>query len=116
MLSYEPPMKRNPSIERLFRWRFLSHEKVPASIIPPRSIIRLVKRESDWDTDLKVGDEFRIGCYSRQDGPNCVWLVDRKADYCGTWDQDSLLDYFEIVKLSGETDTYGLQRPVLEPL
>ena len=116
MLSYEPPMKRNPSIERLFRWRYFSHEKVPASIIPPRSVIRLVKRESDWDADLNIGDEFRIGYYSRQDGPNCVWLVDAAGNYDQTWDQDSLLDHFEIVTQSDETDIYGLHRPVLEPL
>ena len=109
-------MKRNPSIERLFRWRFLSHEKVPASIIPPCSVIRLVKREPDWDTDLKVGDEFRIGYYSPQDGPNCVWPVDREGNYFHTWDRISLLDTFEIVSLRDETDTYGPHRPVLEPL
>ena len=109
-------MKRNPSIERLFRWRFLSREKVPASIIPPRSVIRLVKRDPDWDTDLQIGDEFRVGYYSRQDGPNCVWLVDTAGKYGQTWDQISLLDTFEIVSLSDETDIYGLHRPVLEPL
>jgi hypothetical protein len=116
MLSYDPPMKRNPSIERLFRWRYFSHEKTPKSIIPPRSVIRLVRPNPDWDPGLKIGDEFRIGYYRRQDGPNCVWLVDRKADYFGTWDQESLPDYFEIVSLSDETDIYGLHRPLLEPL
>ncbi len=109
-------MKRNPSIERLFRWRFLFHEKVPTFIVPPRSIIRLVKRESDWDTDLEIGDEFRIGYYSRQDGPNCVWLVDREGTYFHTWDQETLLETFEIVSLSEETDIYGLHRPILESL
>jgi hypothetical protein len=109
-------MKRNPSIERLFRWRYFSHEKVPKHIIPPRSLIRLIQADPDWDTDLKIGDEFRIGYYSRQDGPNCVWLVDREGNYFHTWDQESLLDTFEIASLSDETDLYGLQRPLLEPL
>jgi hypothetical protein len=109
-------MKRNPSIERLFHWRFLSHEKVPKSIIPPRSVIRLVRANPDWDAGLEIGDEFRIGYYSRQDGPNCVWLVDAAGTYDQIWDQESLLDYFEIVKPSDETDIYGLQRPVLGPL
>ena len=116
MLSYEQQMKRNPSIERLFRWRFLSHEKVPKSIIPPRSVIRLIEREPDWGPGLEIGAEFRIGYYSRQDGPNCVWLVDASGKYGQTWDQISLLDTFEIVSLSDETDIYGLHRPVLEPL
>jgi hypothetical protein len=116
MLSYAQQMKRNPSIERLFRWRFFSHEKMPRFIIPPRSVIRLVRSNTDWDPGLEVGDEFRIGYYSRQDGPNCVWLVDHSGEYVGTWDQNSLLDYFEIFTSSYETDTYGLHRPVLEPL
>jgi hypothetical protein len=109
-------VKRNPSIERLFRWRYFSHEKAPKSIIPPRSVIRLIRTAPDFYPGLTIDDEFRIGYYRRQDGPNCVWLVDREADYCGTWDQESLPDYFEIVSLSDETDTYGLNRPVLEPL
>ena len=109
-------MKRNPSIERLFRWRFLSHEKTPKSIIPPGSVVRLIRVDEGWGSNLTVGDEFRIGYYSRQDGPNCVWLVDRNAKYCQTWDQESLLDYFEIIGMSSETDIYGLQRPVLKAL
>ena len=113
---YEQPMKRNVSIERLFRWRFLSHEKMPESVVPPRSVIRLIRDNRDWDPGLNIGDEFRIGYYGRQDGPNCVWLVDRFGEYVGTWDQSSLLEYFEVVTPSDETDIYGLHRPVLEPL
>jgi hypothetical protein len=116
MLSYEQQMKRNPSIERLFRWRYFSHEKAPKHIIPPRSVIRLVRADPDWYPGLNVGEEFRIGYYRRQDGPNCIWLVDAAAEYIGTWDQKSLPDHFEVVSLSDETDTYGLHRPVLEPL
>ena len=109
-------MKRNPSIERLFRWRFWSHEKVPSYIIPPRSVVRLIKKGADFHWDLKIGDEFRIGYYGRHDGPNCVWLVDPDGAYNQTWDQKSLLDYFEIISLSDETDTYGTHRPILGPL
>ena len=110
-------MKRNLSIERALRWHFWKrHEKTPKFIIPPRSVIRLIRTDPDWDTDLQIGDRLRIGYYSRQDGPNCVWLVDSAGNYNQTWDQKSLLDYFEIVSLSDETDLYGLHRPVLEPL
>ncbi len=107
-------MKRNPSIERALRWHFWKPRgKTPKFIIPPRSVIRLTQDAGDW---RKRGDEFRIGYYSRQDGPNIVWLVDKSAEYIGTWDQKSLLEYFEVVSLSDETDTYGMHRPVLEPL
>ena len=110
-------MRRKPSIERSLRWHFWKpREKTPKFIIPPRSVVRLIHADSDWDTNLKVGDEFRIGYYSRQDGPNCVWLVDKSAEYIGTWDQKSLLESFEVVSLSDETDIYGLHRPVLQPL
>ena len=110
-------MKRNTSIERALCWRFWKRrEKTPKSIIPPRSVVRLVGRDSDMDGDFKVGDEFRIGYYSRQDGPNCIWLVNASGEYIGTWDQKSLPDYFEVVSLSDETDTYGMHRPMLGPL
>jgi hypothetical protein len=110
-------VKRNPSIERALRWHFWKpYQRTPRFIISPRSVIRLVRADPDWDTDLKIGDEFRIGYYSRQDGPNCVWLVDANGNYNQTWDQNSLLETFEIVSLSDETDIYGLHRPVLEPL
>ena len=109
-------MKRNPSIERLFRWRFYSHEKTPKFVIPPRSVIRLVRQDNNWDTDLKVGDEFRIGYYGRNDGPNCVWLVNQEGKYFHTWDQRDLLETFEIVTLSDETDAYGMHRDVLGSL
>ena len=62
---------------------------------------------------LSIGDTFRIGYYSKQDGPHCVWLVDAAGNYDQTWDQKSLLDYFEILELSDETDTYGTHRQAL---
>jgi len=112
-------MKPNFSIERTlalkeFRWG--RDYKNLKDIIPPRSVIRLIKREFDWDTDLQVGDTFRIGYYSRQDGPNCVWLVDSAGKYSQTWDQTSLLDNFEVVERSDETDIFGHTRPQIEAI
>lgn len=65
---------------------------------------------------IEIGDSFRIGYYSKQDGPNCVWLVDAKGEYVQTWDQKSILDYFEIVERSNETDTYGAYRSAIGAL
>ena len=44
------------------------------SITPPGSVVRLVRGDHGWNSDLTVGAE-PIGYYSRQDGPDCVWLV-----------------------------------------
>ena len=109
-------MKRNYNIERALCWQYHPLGHKPRFIIPPKSVIRLVKTESDWNESLKIGDTFRIGYYNKQDGPHCVWLVDATGNYDQTWDQNSLLDHFEIVSLSDETDTYGTHRPVLGPL
>ena len=59
-------------------------------VLPPLSVVRLTKRNTDWDDELQIGDTFRIGYYSRRDGPNCVWLVDAAANSSRTWDQSSL--------------------------
>jgi hypothetical protein len=67
------------------------------------------------DEDLTIGDTFRVGYYSRQDGSSVVWLVDDAGNYLQTWDQQSLLDYFEVIKSSEETDLYGTYRPKLGP-
>jgi hypothetical protein len=109
-------VKHNYNIERALRWQYHPRGPKPKSIIPPKSVIRLMKTDPEWDEGLKSGDTFRIGYYSKQDGPHCVWLVDDDGRYGHTWDQKSLLDYFEIVSLSNETDTYGTHRPILGPL
>jgi len=112
-------MKPNFSIERTLAWKEFHwgrDYKNLKDIVPPRSVVRLIKREPDWDGDLQVGDTFRIGYYSRQDGPNCVWLVDSAGEYSQTWNQTSLRDNFEVVERSGESDIFGNSRPQLEPL
>ncbi len=86
------------------------------NVVPPRSLVRLVRRDEDWDPGLQIGDEFRIGYYRPQDGIETVWLVNKAGEYEQTWDQHDLLDYFELVRRSDETDLYGVNRPMLEPL
>ena len=110
-------MRRNYNIERALGWQFWKvYEKTPKFVIPPKSVIRLIKTGPHWDEDLTVGASFRIGYYSKMDGPNCVWLVDARGCYERTWDQKSLLDYFEIVSLSHEADIYGAHRTTIGPL
>jgi hypothetical protein len=112
-------MKRNLSIERKLAWktRYWAPEyKTLANIIPPRSVIRVVKSNPDWDAGPQIGDTFRIGYYSRRDGPNCVWLVNDEGKYNQTWDQVTLPDHFEVVQLSDETDIFGNNRPPIGPV
>jgi hypothetical protein len=63
-----------------------------------------------------AGREFRIGYYSRQDGLDCVWLVNEQGKYCQTWDQSGMNTDFEILEVSGETDLFGLDCPPFAPL
>jgi len=87
---------------------------IPKDILPPRSVVRVRVVDPGWDSKLKLGDTFRIGYYNRQDGPNVVWLVNAMGEYQETWDQVSLLDTFEVVERSDETDIYGRNMPRLE--
>jgi hypothetical protein len=110
-------MKRNRSIEFALKMHMWDPPYfIPKNIIPPRSVIRLIQPLPDSEIDMKVGDEFRIGYYSRQDGPNVVWLVRPSGEYFCTWDQASLFETFELISSSRETEIYGANRPILEPL
>src|SRR5580658_24688 len=80
-------------------------------VIPPRSVVKLL---SAWGNDQ--GRVFRIGYYSRQDGLNCVWLVNESGEYEQTTDQKSMDEDFEILKLSTETDLFGVDREILRPI
>jgi hypothetical protein len=80
-------------------------------VIPPRSVVELL---AAWGADQ--GRVFRIGYYSRQDGLNCVWLVNETGEYEQTTDQKSIDEDFEVLKLSDETDMFGLHREVLGPV
>ena len=79
--------------------------------IPPRSVVRL---EAPWGDDQ--GRLFRIGYYSRQDGLNCVWLVNDAGEYEQATDQRSIQNDFTVLSRSHETDSYGTNRTPLSPL
>lgn len=86
-------------------------------VIPPRSVFRLVRSDSntpDWKKD--VGREFRVGYYSKQDGLDVIWLVNEDGKYEQTTDRQFLLKYFEPVEISDESDLYGSAKPQLRRL
>jgi hypothetical protein len=87
------------------------------AVIPPRSVFRLVHcddRTPAWKS--QVGRVFRIGYYSRQDGLDCLWLVDEQGKYEQTTDRKFLLRYFDPVRLNRETDLFGDNRPRLRAI
>jgi len=85
-------------------------------VIPPLSLVKVVKvtiEEPEW-----IGYEgrvFRIGYYSRNDGLDCVWLVDDDGKYSETVDQEMIRTHFEILQRSDESDLYGVDRPPIGP-
>ena len=80
-------------------------------VIPPQSVVRLL---AAWGEDQ--GRIFRIGYYSRQDGENCVWLVNNDGVYERTTDQKPIDEDFEVLKVSDETDLFGVHREELRPI
>ena len=90
--------------------------KIP-QVIPPKSIVRLSRYDDttpEWRKS--VGRTFRIGYYSRRDGLDCIWLVNDAGEYEQTTDRQSLLMYFDIIRLSHESNHFGTQRPPLRPI
>jgi hypothetical protein len=86
-------------------------------VIPPLSLVKVIKvtsEEPDW-TGYE-GRVFRIGYYSRNDGLDCVWLVDDDGHYSEAVDQEMIKTHFEILQRSDESDLYGADRPVIGPL
>jgi len=82
-------------------------QKSMPHVIPPRSKFKLVR--SDETTPMwknQIGKTFRIGYYSKQDGTDCIWLVNEKGEYEETTSRDHLLKYFEPLDISKETELY----------
>jgi hypothetical protein len=85
-------------------------------IIPPLSVVRVVKvtrQESAWKG--YKGRIFRIGYYRKNDGLDCVWLVDDDGNYNEAVDQEMIRTHFEVRERSRETDIYGVNRPEIGP-
>lgn len=89
----------------------------PTPVIPPLTVVELVKADlttPEWKNSL--GERYRVGYYNAQDGLNTVWLVDEEGNYIQTTDQNHLLKYFKIVRLSKEDDYFGVDRHPLRAI
>jgi hypothetical protein len=80
-------------------------------VVSPLTVVKLL---ASWGNDQ--GRVFRVGYYSRQDGLNCVWLVNDKGEYEQTTDQHSIERDFEILKQSDELDLFGANRQIIGKL
>ena len=85
--------------------------RILPGIIPPLSVVKIISDHPDW-SDQK-GLIFRIGYYRKNDGLDCVWLVDDAGDYGQTADQEDIRKHFTILELSEEADLFGDNREVI---
>ena len=85
--------------------------------LPPNSVVKLVRL---WPHARKrgyeLGQTWRVGYYSRQDGLDVVWLVDATGDYRQTADHDWIERHFQVVRISAEKSTFGHNRSRLPAL
>jgi hypothetical protein len=82
--------------------------------IPPQSVVRLAhadRRTPAWRKD--TGRIFRVGYYSRNDGLDCIWLVNDDGRYEQTTDHEFLYRYFDVIHFAKDTNWYGRRRPRL---
>src|SRR5260370_36099441 len=90
--------------------------KLP-KVIPPGSVVRLVKADASvpaWRA--RVGEEYRVGYYRRTDGLDSIWLVNAKGEYQASTDRIRLARYFAVTSLSWGKDVFGDSRPPLQRL
>jgi hypothetical protein len=87
--------------------------KIPV-VIPPKTLVRLSRcDEATPGWRKQIGREFRVGYYSPQDGLDCIGLVNDSGDYEQTTDRRRLLMYFDVLRLSHESDLHGEKRTPL---
>jgi hypothetical protein len=79
-------------------------------------VVRVVKvtRSEPAGKDYE-GRIFRIGYYRKNDGLDCVWLVDDDGNYNETVDQEMIRTHFEVPERSQETGLDGVDRPEIGP-
>lgn len=89
----------------------------PSNPIRPKSWIQLVRadrRTPAWKNE--IGQKFRVGYYTPNDGLDCIWIVNNRGEYIGTIDQAFLKKYFKILTDSRDHDLFGLRRNKLRAL
>jgi hypothetical protein len=97
--------------------RMMNTDKNVPRVIPPTSVVRLVKADSTTpEFSNHLGERFRVGYYSQQDGLDCIWLVNGLGTYVQTVDRDTLLRYFEVETIANEQDYFGEKSCPMGPI
>ncbi|HVX84020.1 MAG TPA: hypothetical protein VH253_04315 [Phycisphaerae bacterium] len=78
-------------------------------VIPPRTLVVLRGGGAGLSPAHRreIGREFRAGYYSRNDGLDCIWLVNERGEYEQTVDREYLVKHFPIVKWGRPRGLYG---------
>ena len=92
--------------------RVTSDEQAPIPI-PPGSVVRVAYRGPNRSFRKQNGRVFRVGYYSRQDGLNCIWLVNDEGKYEQTVDHEFLYRWFDVISFAADANWYGRRRPIL---
>jgi hypothetical protein len=114
------PRRRKLQLRLIHAWRRIRDpvtlSDASSSVIPPLSVVKIVKVTTDepaWNS--YEGRIFRIGYYRKNDGLDCVWLVDDQGSYSETIDQEMVRTHCEVLERSDEADLYGVDRPIIGP-
>jgi hypothetical protein len=84
--------------------------------IPPLSIVRASYKGRSLSFRKRNGRVFRVGYYSRQDGLDCIWLVNDEGKYEQTVDHDFLYRHFDVIQFADHENWYGRRRKKIPPI
>jgi hypothetical protein len=74
--------------------------------LPPLTLLRLIADQ--------VGEYFRVGYYTPNDGLETIWIADEDGKYIGTIARRRLRKYFRVVSISKELNYCGTR--AIDPL
>jgi len=81
--------------------------------IRPLSIIELILPFNHRSKNM-LNKKLRVGFYSRQDGLDVIWLVNKFGIYQESIDHAFLMKYFRIISESDIYDYHGAYQPVIK--
>ena|ERR1700744_5042244 len=105
-------MRSRIALKRYFAQNPKKYSK--SNPVPPRTVF-VVRRENPGPYKHLLEKLLRVGYYSKQDGLNCIWIVDEDGVYAEATVHQHLNRHFQVMSASDESDLYGEARPALVP-
>jgi hypothetical protein len=85
--------------------------------IPPLSVVQIVHTDRNTPAWSRAkGRIFRVGYYSKQDGLDCIWLVNGEGKYEQATDHEFLYRYFDVISFARNSNWFGRRRPKIGPI